>query len=569
MDQIGLTRGSQLADFEQEQAPALHSFAPHGQPPNLYRGNRPVKAASRINVLFLTALIALSASALAQTQNLQTGGSPNAASIQALQPQDDAHPLPHSPGIDQLNQILKDNNITLDQAIHIALSINRDLAEARATYYVSQGRAQEAYAALNPTVGLILTGTRLNQEQTTTSLLGADPTTLTEPIGKRVATQNIQQQIVSLGTTLPIDISGTLNAGGNVQKYLELQERLDINRATNDIVTEVKTAFFNVLRARALRTVAEEYLKNSQVNVKDAQNKLAAQVVTKFDVLRAQVDYANAQQQLITAKNNVESLYAALNSTIGIQVSTRLHAVDTGAVQTPTATQPIPTVPAPAPSSAAQATPVMQSASSNLGPEFASDLKEALNQRPEIQEANAGIKSAQWAIKYAQRTGLPSAGIGFSYNYLPNAPGLHPYTHVWDLQAQLSVPIFDGGVTAARVKEARGDEALAQNQERNAEDTITLEVEQAYLAVQEARDRVQVANQTLGEAQQAYAIAQLRYKAAVSALIELSDAEAALTQAESNQVNALYDYNSALAALERGLGRFASYAGPLEKPKKS
>jgi outer membrane protein TolC len=514
------------------------------------------------------ACLTTTAFAQAPNPNLQTSGTPNAPTVQAPQPRDYAHPLQHSPGIDQLNQILKGRDIALDQAIHIALSINRDLAQARATYYISQGHVQEAYAAVNPTLGLILTGIRYNEKETTTTLVAANPSTLTSPIGVSVPTENIQQQIVTLGAALPIDISGTLNAGGNVQRYLELQNKLDINRATNDIVSQVKTAFFDVLRARALRTVAEEYLKNSQINLTDAQNKLAAQVVTKFDVLRAQVDYANAQQQLITAKNNVESLYASLNNTIGIQVSTRLHAVDTGAVQTPTATQPIPTNPAPVPSASAQATPVMQSASSNLGPEFANDLKEALNQRPEIQEANAGIKSAQWAIKYAQRTGLPSAGIGFSYNYQPNAPGLHPYTHVWDINAQLSIPIFDGGLTAGRVKEARGQEAQAQNQERSAEDTVTLEVEQAYLAVQEARDRVQVANQTLGEAQQAYAIAQLRYKAAVSALIELSDAETALTQSESNQVNALYDYNSALAQLERGLGRFSSYAGDLAKPRK-
>ena len=109
------------------------------------------------------------------------------------------------------------------------------------------------------------------------------------------------------------------------------------------------------------------------------------------------------------------------------------------------------------------------------------------------------------------------------------------------------------------MKEARGEVATAQVQQRSAEDEVSLEVQQAYLAVQDATDRVQVANQTLAEAQEAFAIAQRRYNAAVSPLIELSDAQTALTQAESNQVNALYDYNGAAAELDRAMGRYADY----------
>ncbi len=540
--------------------------------------------------MFLLALCAASGYASAQQ--------PGAEQLTKLRRPADKS-LHESPGLELLNQVLNGRTITMDNAIQIALAINIPLAEANADLYIAEGRTQEAYSALNPTIGTILTGLRWNEEQTTTSLVTADPATLTSPIGKRVATQNIQQTLVALGASLPLDISGALNASGEQQKYRRVQAQYGVSQTKNDVVTNVKTAFYAVLRARALRTVAEDNLKNAQVRYTDAQNKYAAQVVTKFDVLRAQVDVANAEQQLISARNEVESLYASLNRTIGIKVNTRLHAVETGAVKEPTPATPIAgmpaavpppsktqpvapsTLPNPAtpsaptpnppagasvvqkPSTAMMPTPINQSwtdvPQATLGPDFDGDLKEALQNRPEIGEAKAGISSSQWGVKYAERSELPSADVGWDYVYAPNAPGLHPYTHTWLLSAQLAVPIFDGGLAAARIKEARGLVANSTSLLRDTQDQVTLEVEQALFAVQDARDRVRVANQTLAEAQEAFAIAQRRYNASVSPLIELSDAQDALTQAESNQVNALYDYNTAEAELDRALGRYSNY----------
>ena len=114
------------------------------------------------------------------------------------------------------------------------------------------------------------------------------------------------------------------------------------------------------------------------------------------------------------------------------------------------------------------------------------------------------------------------------------------------------------------MKEAKGNLAEAQVFKRQAVDQVTLETEQAYLSLKDAQQRVSVAKATLAEATEAFNLAKVRYKAGVSAraglspLLELSDAQTALTLAESNQVNSLYDFNSALSRLDRALGRYAS-----------
>ena len=279
--------------------------------------------------------------------------------------------------------------------------------------------------------------------------------------------------------------------------------------------------------------------------LKDAEDRLKARVVTKFDVLRAQTDVANVRQTLIVARNTTKLRMAELNSAIGIQISSDLNVSEEDAILVP---------PKHVPSSSNEI---------DLDSEFKGYLKEAISHRPEVLEADAFIAAAKKGIDLAYRTERPSFNLSWSYLYAPNAGGTTPLYHTWQAQAVLSVPIFDGGVSRARRKEAQGGLDDAESAKRQAVDQVSLDTEQAYLKVEEASQRVAVAEQSFAQATEAFNLAKVRYKAGVSArsgispLLELSDAQAALTQAQSNQVNALYDYNDAVAKLDRAVGRYS------------
>ena len=456
-------------------------------------------------------------------------------------------PLKTSPSIDQLGTYLQGKTLTIDQAIRIAQITNHALALANANLYTAQGKASEAYAALNPTVGAAMDEIRINDSVSNKTLIVDDPHNFNNPIGAEVVSQNVQQTLAGVTAQLPVDISGTLRVATDQAKLQQLAYRLDVDTTRNQIVSDVKAAFYDVLRAQALEKVAEEDLQNTRDRLKDAESKLEARVVTKFDVLRAQTDVAAAEQNLIVAKNTVKTDLAVLNLVIGIRVTTSLQVTEAGAVIQPTQ-----------PSVASTQT------EGSLGPEFDADLKEALDRRPEIKQATASIDAAKKGITLARRSELPSLNLSWSYLYAPNAGGTNPLVHTWAAQAMFSVPIFDGGVARARRQEAQGVLASAEVVKRQAIDQVTLEAEQAYLSVNEARQRVDVANQSLNEAKEAFGLAKVRYMAGVSAhagispLLELSDAQSALTLAESNQVNALYDYNASRARLDRALGRYAN-----------
>jgi outer membrane protein len=213
----------------------------------------------------------------------------------------------------------------------------------------------------------------------------------------------------------------------------------------------------------------------------------------------------------------------------------------------------------------------------DFGPEYEALLKEAIATRPEVLEAAARVAAAEHGVRYARRTALPSLSLDLDYVYSPNAT-LFTREHVESATFNVSVPIWDGNLARERVREARAQAAQAEINRRQARDQVVLDVQQAYIALVQARQKVAVARVEVTQALEALRVGRVRYEAGVSqqALVspqlELSNSQTSLTQAEANQVDALYDYNNARSQLDRALGRYAftgAAPGYLKPPPRS
>ncbi len=465
-----------------------------------------------------------------------------------------SRPLFTSPKLSDLKSFKISEPLTIEGAVALSLSLNRSLALAGEALQKAQGRTQETKAAFHPTLGGSFNYTRLDAGQSAN--FG----------GQTVSLVNADQPVLGFQATLPLDISGLLKAATEQAQFQEIAARIEINRVRNQIVLDVKSAFYDVLRAQALVAVASETLQNSLDRQDDSQIKFNAGTVARFDVIRAETDVFSARQQLIQTRSSVSSTIAALNNAIGININTPLSVSSVGAVETPPLISEnaanMRTAVA-ARSDENEKPPVVAYDSLNLGMEYDAVLKESLATRPDIMEADVSIAAASKGIVLALRSQLPTFGISLSGSYSPNAAGFSPKTTNASLLLSLSVPIFDGGVAKARVQQAVADVATAVTNRRQAEDLVFLEVRQVYLNLLQARDRISVANQALIQAKEGFRLARVRYNAGVSSqagispLLEVSDAQAALTQAESSQVSALYDYNNARARLDKAVGRYA------------
>jgi outer membrane protein len=518
-----------------------------------------------------------------------------------------------------LGSFLQNRPITINDAVAIALVTNRSFATGVAALLRAQGRTAEARAALNPTLGL---GAQITEYDAPTTVNlsaltgGSGSGTSGGGSSSGPGTLTILDQfnpVLTANANLPFDVAGTLRSAASQAQFQEVAARIDVNRVRNQLVYDVKTAFYNVLRAQAQVRVATDNLNNTLNRLNDAQKNYAAGTAPRFDVITATTDVANAQQGLIQARIQVSVNLALLKNTLGLDNRTRLSITDQGAVETPPdvapavdpvlppramqpggnlpATPPSTVTPAPVPATPidpAQALPgypggkiQMQPTPStgvvedtiDLGPDYNHLLQEALQTRPEILEADANIAAARRGIEVARTSELPTLSLGLGYTYTPNATGFARMNQ-GAATLNVSVPIFDGGLAKARVREARATVADAEVSRRQSVDQVTLDLQQAYLAILQARDQVAVANVGLTQAREAARLARVRYNAGVSQqtgvspILELSNAQSSLAQAESNQVNALYNYNNAHSQLDRAIGRYSyatrgpGYTGP-------
>jgi outer membrane protein len=512
-------------------------------------------------------------------------------------------PLRVSPDLNSINGYVQDRAITLQDAVAIALYTNRNFASAVAALLQTQGRAGQGRSALNPTLSASADITEY--DAATVANFGAflgGGTTGSGAVAVPPVTVTPQFFPVLTATlALPLDVSGSLRAAASQFQFQEVAARIDVNRVRNEVVYNVKNAFYNVLRAQAQIAVATDSLNNALNRLNDANKTYAAGTSPRFDVISAQRDVANAQQDLINARAQLSVNLAALKNTIGINLRTRLRVSDQNAVDYPPGVLP-PTVPPvgadgrPTGTTGTEANPIMPPVTTppldtpqpvpaptlpggtiqpimpptagivedtfDFGPEYDTLLQEALRTRPEILEGDAQIAAARRGIQYARRSQLPSLNLSLSDTYQPS-PAAFARQNVGAVSLGVTLPIFDGGLARERVREARGVEATAQVNRRQSTDQVQVDVQQAYIALVQARSRVAVANVGLAQAREAFRLARVRYNAGVSQQtgispqIELSNAQTTLAQAQSNQINALYDYNTARAQVDRAAGRFS------------
>ena len=177
----------------------------------------------------------------------------------------------------------------------------------------------------------------------------------------------------------------------------------------------------------------------------------------------------------------------------------------------------------------------------------------AMANRPEIHQAEASVGMAQAAQKIANAGSLPQVSLGASNEWSNDTfPGQN--RNNWSLGVSINQNIWDYGVNAAKVREAKANVVRAQESYRQISDEVRLAVRTSYLSMREAEKRIKTTEVAVAQAEEDYRIAQLRYRAGVGTNTDVMDASVALTTAKNNYIQALYDYNTSTALLEQSMG---------------
>ena len=326
----------------------------------------------------------------------------------------------------------------------------------------------------------------------------------------------LRQLITDLGRTKNLVANSRLQAQASAQGSIATRY---------DVILRVNQSFFAVAEANALIQVAQQTVSARQTLADQVNALFKAQLKSQIDLSFAQVNVSEAKLILIRAQDALKRAYADLARAMG----------EDSVVQYQLSPPDLPGAPPP------DAEPLIGAAVQN---------------RPELHELKLRYEAAQKfeeAERDLKRPTVSLVVVAGTIPYLDEQPRVTPHGYE-ALAVNVEIPIFNGHLFTAR-REAARYEALASDQRvRDLQQQVEHDVRAAWSAASTAYHSIPVTEELVTQAQLSLKLAQGRYNLGLASIVEITQAQLALTQAQIENVNARYDYQSSFAALQYTIG---------------
>ncbi len=407
--------------------------------------------------------------------------------------------------------------LTMEDAVKIALDNQPAIMASIGDY---QAQLQNIAISLAPQLPQLTGKWDGNWTQTPSSV--ESPSGQTAPLSR---IRNVTVQNRSLTTTAAVTASqllwdfGKTLAATDAARAGAKSSAEDVEIQKQDTVRFVREGYYNLALNNRLVQVSQQALDRALVNLRSAKGFFDVGTQPKSSVTRAEVDVATGQLDLITAVNNVNIARLVLNQLMGIPINTPTEISDNLAYQH------------------------VEFEPKNL-------LNEAFARRPEYRQIKARYEQADYTVKQQFRNFFPNVTAQGTYGSARS-----DMNEAYSYGLTLNWTIFDGGGKIALYKQAQARRDAALARVRDQELTIWQQVERAYVTVQQAEEAIGAAEKGVESADENFRLSQGRFDAGVANIIELTDAQLALTNAQATVARALAAYRIAIAQLERFLGR--------------
>jgi outer membrane protein len=399
------------------------------------------------------------------------------------------------------------DSLTLEQAVAVALdhhpslrgadagvqSAAAGLTQARSTYYPSLS----ASASVIHTDGAFV--------------FNPDFPPRNQTYNSYAAGLQIQQTVIDFGKMV-----GRVSAGSSFVDAAEL----DYRAARGTVIMNVQLAYFNLVQAKQVVKVNAEAVDRATDHLKQAKAFYSVGKRAQFDVTKAEVDLANANVAVIISRNQLRLAKLQVDNAMGVHTPSMYKVIDSFDV-----------------------------------PPFTTALDSVkavtFERQPELLAARARVEANQSLVGVAWDQHLPTISASGTWNWTNFN---FPLFSRWNAGLTLSLPIFQGFSIQAQVDQARANADIAKANLDVLNEEVMLEVEQNYLSLKEAEERIAATTKLVEQAEQSLTLAEKQYAAGVGGVIEVTDAQLALSNARITRIQALYDYNSSLVKLKRAAG---------------
>lgn len=409
-------------------------------------------------------------------------------------------------------------SIGMSDAVEHALRFNPGLGAQEAESRSSEEGRKSARGAFGPRLGVSYSATKTESKRDPSATMG---------------TKNPKMGVYSWGVEVTQPIFQGFRLLSTYQKAA-LQadsDKASLRKAELDMTEQVQTAFLEYLKAGENTRSMRDSLTRLREQLRIAQAYFEVGLSPRLDVLQAEVDVSEAESLLIEAENTQATTLARLNTLLGF---------DATAVNTYTGTL------------------------KEVGFRYTLEqcLELAYRQRPDLYVAQKAVEIARKSQKEVQSDYYPQIEGYYSMTQSGNTPGMQRSgengSHVtnWEVGAQATWNVFEWGTTYYADKQVGWQVTKMRYEQENLKLEVGYDIKSKYLAVQEARKRIAVAQNSVAQATEAYNVALARYHEHVGTNFDVLDASANLTSAQSSLTGAKADYLTALSQIYVAMGEY-------------
>lgn len=408
--------------------------------------------------------------------------------------------------------------LTLQQAIDTAIQNLPQIRAAQEGLHAAEAGVKEARSYYYPDIHFFAENLEGTNNQATSSYLTLPSIPRT---GIRGNDSNISNNFIG-----GLVLNQTLYDFGRTSSQLKVSKAgaraatygVEISR--QDAILNVKQAYFILLATQRLIDVNKASINKLEKVSEMAEKGYEIGLRPKIDVSTAKTNLIDQQTTLIRTMGQLKNAKAALNHAMGLDSPHSYEVEDI------------------------------------LGrKEVNESLKElqkiAYMERPDIMETLAKEEGAKSEVDAAKSNNYPLVIGSTSVN--SRGSGDSDASN-WDAAVILDVPL-NWHKVRHQVEKAKAQLAKANHQSQVIRQQIALEVEETYNDMLSTKERISFAQQNLEQAKERLQIAEGRYKSGVGNIIEVTDAQAFLANADAGYIQALYDHNRAVAQLERAVGK--------------
>jgi outer membrane protein len=411
-------------------------------------------------------------------------------------------------------QIALKNNPTIKASVDYADAVRQGITVAKAARYPKLDFSEGFTRGNNP---VYVFGTLLTQHQFTATDFALNVLNTPLPL------DNFQTEFTGSVPLFDAGQSSRMVRNARLTTQIAGDQR---QRTEQQVIFQVVNAYSNELLAREAVRVAQSAVDAARSDLQNARARQEQGMAVPSDLLSAQVQLAAAQQDLLTAQNAVAIAKAGLNVAIGFPENAPTHIEG-------------------------RLTEAQFAAGS-----LEERQSRALMSRPDYLAVQLGRRQAENGTHMAHAELLPKIDL-FSSWALDNQMLTTRGGSNWAVGATLTFNVFDGGAKLARLTEEHARERQATALQEQLNSAIRFQVEEAFLNLTTAKQRVGVARGAVSEAKESLRILQNRYQAGLATMTSVLQAETARTNAENSYLNAVYDYRVSYAALELATGELS------------